>query len=125
MWCPNIIPPPKPFWLLGHVVFYKGPKFAREDQLARYPVYVVRQPDGTWSERRILKWKDPRGSFIYSNNCGQRVVLPNGDILLAFTFGDQPNHRSVAGVLCAFDGKTLRIKKVGPPLKLADRKSVV
>ncbi len=122
---PQYHPSTKTILALGHVVFYKGPKFARGDQLARYPVYVVRQPDGTWSERKILEWKDPRGAFIYSNNCGQRVVLPNGDILLAFTFGDQPNHRSVAGVLCAFDGKTLRIKKVGPPLKLAHKRGLL
>ena len=110
---------------LGHVVFYKGPKFARGDQLARYPVYTVRRADGTWSKRRILEWNDPRGAFIYSNNCGQRVVLPNGDILLAFTFGDKPTHRSVAGVLCAFDGESLRIKKVGPPLKLAHKRGLL
>jgi hypothetical protein len=118
-------PPTKTILAMGHVVFYKGPKFARGDQLARYPVYTVRRSDGTWSKRRILEWNDPRGAFIYSNNCGQRVVLPNGDILLAFTFGDKPTHRSVAGVLCAFDGETLSIKKVGPPLKLAHKRGLL
>ena len=39
---------------LGHVVFYKGEYFARKEQLARYPVYVIRSKDGTWSERKIL-----------------------------------------------------------------------
>lgn len=104
---------------LGHVVFYRGPRFSRNDQLPRYPVYAVRRPDGSWSERRILEWDDPRGGFIYSNNCGQRWTLPNGDILLAFTFGPKSEHRSVAGVLCSFDGERLEIKEVGPPLKLA------
>ena len=46
---PQYHPPTKTILALGHVVFYKGPKFARGDQLARYPVYVVRQPDGTLS----------------------------------------------------------------------------
>jgi hypothetical protein len=64
-----------------------------------------------------LDWDDPRGSFIYTNNCGQRVVLPDGDIMLALTFGDKPTHRSVAGVRCTFDGQTLRIKQVGPALE--------
>ena len=122
---PQYHPTTKTILAMGHVVFYKGPKFARGDQLARYPVYTVRRPDGTWSKRRILEWKDPRGAFIYSNNCGQRVVLPNGDILLAFTFGDKPTHRSVAGVLCGFDGEKLRIKKVGPPLKLAHKRGLL
>lgn len=103
---------------MGHVVFYRGPRFSKKDQLPRYPVYTVRRPDGSWGERQRLEWNDPRGGFIYSNNCGQRIVLPNGDILLAFTFGPKSEHRSVAGVLCSFDGKKLRVKQLGPPLEL-------
>ncbi len=110
---------------LGHVVFYRGPRFSGNDQLARYPVYSVRRSDGTWSERRILEWKDPRGAFIYSNNCGQRWTLPNGDILLAFTFGPKSNHSSVAGVICSFDGEFLKIKQVGPPLKLEHKRGLL
>jgi len=110
---------------LGHVVFYRGAKFSRGDQLARYPVYAVRRKDGTWSERRILKWDDPRGSFIYTNNCGQRVTLPNGDIAMSFTFGDQANFRKVAGVRCSFDGEFLKIKEVGPPLELKHKRGLL
>ncbi|QDT98855.1 sialidase family protein [Gimesia aquarii] len=102
---------------LGHVVFYRGPRFARGDQLARYPVYAVRQKNGIWSERKILEWDDPRGSFIYTNNCGQRIVMPNGDIMMSFTFGPEKDHRMVAGVRCSFDGSELKILEVGPPLK--------
>jgi hypothetical protein len=101
---------------LGHVVFYRGPRFAKHEQLARYPVYVVRRPDGSWSERRILRWDDPRGAHIYSNNCGQRVVMPDGEIMMSFTFGPEANNRMVAGVKCSFDGELLRIIEVGPPL---------
>ena len=101
---------------LGHVVFYRGPTFARGDQLSRYPVYAVRRKDGTWSERRILEWDDPRTETIYSNNCGQRVVMPNGDIMMSFTFGPEANNRMVAGVRCTFDGEFLRVAEVGPPL---------
>lgn len=110
---------------LGQVVFYRGAKFSGNDQLARYPVYAVRRSDGTWSERRNLEWNDPRGSFIYSNNCGQRWNLPNGDILLAFTFGPESKKRSVAGVLCSFDGELLKIKRVGPALKLAHQRGLL
>ncbi len=102
---------------LGHVVFYRGPRFARGDQLARYPVYAVRKKDGSWSERKILKWDDPRGSFIYTNNCGQRIVMPNGDIMMSFTFGSNSKSRMVAGVRCSFDGNELNILEVGPALK--------
>lgn len=101
---------------MGHVVFYRGPKFSRVDQLARYPVYAVRREDGSWSERKILEWNDPRGTFIYTNNCGQRVTLPDGDIIMSFTFGSGEMARMVAGVRCGFDGETLKIKEVGPAL---------
>lgn len=102
---------------LGHVVFYKEPRFARGDQLARYPVYVTRAADGSWSGRKILEWDDPRGGHIYTNNCGQRALLPNGDVQMSFTFGPKPEHRMVAGVHASFDGERLAIREVGPPLR--------
>ncbi len=114
---PEFHPPTGTVLALGHVVFYRGSRFSAADQLARYPVYAVRQPDGTWSERRILGWDDPRGAHIYTNNCGQRVVLPNGEIVMSFTFGSGPQNRRVAGVRCTFDGQQLRVAEVGPPLE--------
>ena len=116
---PQYHPQTKTVLALGHVVFYRGPKFSANDQLPRYPVYAVRSVDGSWSERRILEWDDPRGGFIYSNNCGQRIVLPDGDILLALSFGPESNHRSVATARCQFDGQYLKLKQIGPALKLA------
>lgn len=101
---------------MGHVVFYRGPRFSKKDQLPRYPVYAVRKKDGNWGPRKILEWNDPRGGFIYTNNCGQRVVKPDGDIAMSFTFGPASDARSVAGVLCSFDGETLTIKQVGNEL---------
>ena len=102
---------------LGHVVFYKGEYFARGEQLPRYPLYAIRNADKSWSDRKILKWDDPRGAFIYSNNCGQRVVMPDGQVQMAFTFGPKAEHRMVAGVQATYDGHELKVKKVGPPLK--------
>ena len=113
---PQYHPATKTVLALGHVVFYRGAKFANQDQLARFPMYAVRNQDGYWSERKQLKWDDPRGSFIYSNNCGQRVVMPDGDIMMSFTFGPESKHRMVAGVRCTFDGETLRVAQVGKPL---------
>jgi len=115
---PEYHPPTNTVLAVGHVVFYRGERFSRGDQLARYPLYAVRKADGSWSERRRLEWDDPRGSFIYTNNCGQRIVLPDSDILLAFSFGPQSEGRSVAGVRCHFDGKRLAVKEVGPALTL-------
>lgn len=99
---------------LGHNVFYKGDKFSA-NQPARWPVYCVWN-NGTWGERQKLDWDDPRGGFIYTNNCGQRVTLPNGDIAFVMSFGPRSNGRMAAGVRCRFDGKKLAIEKVGTPL---------
>ncbi len=97
---------------LGHNVYYRGPRFSA-DQPPRWPVYAV-WSNGYWSDRRKLEWPDPRGAYIYTNNCGQRVVLPNGDIVLALSYGRARNRpRSVSGVICAFDGQQLTVKEVG------------
>lgn len=115
---PEFHPPTDTSLALGHVVFYRGPHFSRKDQLPRYPVYSVRHADGTWGERKNLAWDDPRGAFIYTNNCGQRVVRPeDGDIIMSFTFGADSAARSVAGVRCSFDGSDLKIREVGPALE--------
>ncbi len=109
---PEWHPQTKSVLAMGHNVFYSGPKFSA-DQPPRWPIYAVWR-NGQWGPRRKLEWADPRGAQIYSNNCGQRGVLPNGDILLAFTFGSAKNKpRSVAGVICSFDGETLAVKQVG------------
>jgi hypothetical protein len=113
---PEWHPQTKTVLALGHNVFYSGPKFS-SNQPPRWPVYAVWK-DGKWGLRRKLEWKDPRGAYIYSNNCGQRVVLPNGDILLAFTHGDtKTKPRSVSSVICSFDGETLSVKQVGDEIR--------
>ncbi len=109
---PEWHPRTKSVLALGHNVFYSGPTFSR-NQPPRWPIYAVWR-DGQWGPRRKLEWTDPRGAHIYSNNCGQRVVLPDGDILLALTHGgtkDKP--RSVSSAICAFDGEILKVKHVG------------
>jgi hypothetical protein len=99
---------------LGHNVFYREKRFDR-NQPPRCPVYAVWKGNA-WGPRRRLLWDDPRGGYIYSNNCGQRVCLPNGDVLMSFTFGVKDKPRSVCGVLCSFDGSELKIKQTGPAL---------
>ena len=98
----------------GHNVFYKTDRFDRE-QPARWPVYAVWK-DGAWGPRQKLVWDDPRGSHIYANNCGQRVVMPDGDVMMSFTFGVKDKPRAVCGVRCSFDGKELLVKQTGPEL---------
>ncbi|MBL9176773.1 MAG: hypothetical protein JNM65_01845 [Verrucomicrobiaceae bacterium] len=102
---------------MGHNVFYKGKGFDRK-QPPRRPVYAVFK-DGKWSERKPLLWDDPRGAFIYTNNCGQREVLEDGSIAFVMSFGAKETSRSAVGVRCSFDGETLAIQKVGKEIKHA------
>jgi len=99
---------------LGHNVYYRTTKFEK-DQPPRWPVYAVWK-NGEWGPRRKLEWDDPRGSYIYSNNCGQRVVAPNGDVMMSFTFGVKDKPRAVCGVRCSFDGEELRVVETGNAL---------
>lgn len=55
-------------------------------QPPRYPVYVMRDARGVWSEREKLEWDDPRGGAIYSTGSSQYLVLKNGDLLIPVCF---------------------------------------
>ncbi|MCL4195589.1 MAG: exo-alpha-sialidase, partial [Thermoguttaceae bacterium] len=109
---PEWHPASKTVLALGHNVFYSGPIFS-SNQPPRWPVYAVWR-NGQWGPRRKLDWADPRGAYIYTNNCGQRVVLPDGGILMAFTHtAVKSRPRSVSSVICSFDGDTLAVRRVG------------
>ena len=51
----------------------------------------------------------------------KRIVMPDGQIQMSFTFGPQSEHRMVAGVQAKYDGEELKVKQVGPPLKTPAR----
>jgi hypothetical protein len=99
---------------LGHNVFYRGPKFEK-NQPPRGPVYAVWK-DGAWGARQRLEWDDPRGSSIYSNGCGQKVHLPDGGVVMSLTFGAKDQPRCVCGVRCSFDGTRLAVRATGNAL---------
>ncbi|MDR3406536.1 MAG: hypothetical protein P4L99_28890 [Chthoniobacter sp.] len=99
---------------LGQNVFYKTAAF-KSDQPPRRPIYAVWK-EGAWGPRQMLMWDDPRGSQIYTNNCGQRVMMPNGDVMMSFTFGVKDQPRAVCGVRCSFDGRQLLVQETGPEI---------
>ena len=108
--------PTKSVLALGQKVMYSGPRFST-DQPPRWPIYAVWR-DGRWGPRRKLEWTDPRGAYLYSNGCGQRVVLPDGDILLALSHnGVKGKPRSVSVVRYSFDGDVLAVKQVGEEIR--------
>src|SRR5262245_50657157 len=101
---------------IGYTVYYKdGKKHAAQRPL--YPVYFVRRADGSFTAKQKLVWDDPRAADLLSAGCGQRVTLPDGDVLIAVSFGSKEKPlRSATTLLCAYDGKTLTVKKAGTEL---------
>lgn len=97
---------------IGHNVYYDETGRLARPQLERYPVYVVRTPDGEFSQAARVQWDDPRGTAIYTCGCAQRVTLPDGRILVPLSFAPKgKTARSVGSVLCAYDGRTLTIEQ--------------
>lgn len=114
---PEYHPNTKTLILLGEIIYYRNGRYFPE-QPQRFPVYVIRDAKGNWSERKRLEWDDPRNSAIYAMGSSQFVILPNGDLLLPVSF--RPVERaaySVTTLLCSFDGKTIKVKRVGTELK--------
>ncbi len=113
---PEYHSPTKTVLAIGHNVYYRRGVLARP-QGARWPVYVVRAEDSSWSKPQRLLWDDPRGALIYSCGCAQRITLADGDVLVPLTFGDDAaKPRSVTSVRCTFDGRKLAIRDVGKSL---------
>jgi hypothetical protein len=102
---------------MGHNVYYRRGVLARP-QGPRYPVYVVRDASGRWSDPRKLDWDDLRGSAIYTSGCSQRIMMPDGNVLIPLSFGPQGRtDRAVSSAVCSFDGRTLSIDRVGNELR--------
>lgn len=101
---------------VGHNVYYKNGVLANP-QRARWPVYLVRSADGTWSKPQKLEWDDPRGSAIYTCGCSERLVLDDGDVLMPLSYGPEGRvDRMVTSARCSFDGQELKIRAVGSEL---------
>jgi len=102
---------------IGHNVYYDRTGRLARPQFERYPVYVVRTSDGEFSAATKLQWNDPRGTAIYTCGCAQRVMLPDGRILIPLSFAPKgQTARSVGSVLCAYDGRTLTVERCGNEL---------
>ena len=104
---------------IGHNVYYRDNVLARPSE-DRYPVYVVRDADGRWSDRQRIQWDDPRAGAIYTCGCAQRLTLPDGRLVLPLSFGPVGRtDRMVATVRCAYDGRRVTIEESGNALELA------
>ena len=110
---------------MGWNDYYRDEKLTKGNE-ERWPVYVVRHPDGSWSEPRKLEWDNPAANRIKGSNCSQRITLPDGDVLVPLTYGSYGREdRLVSTVLCSFDGEKLEVKKSGNALELAVRRGLL
>jgi len=113
---------------IGHNVYYKDNVLARPTE-NRYPVYVISDAKGNWSDRKKLEWDNPKTTGIYTCGCSQRITLENGNIILALSFGPKERKdrkdRKVCSVLCSYDGKDLTIIKSGNELELAVKRGLL
>ncbi|MFZ4987055.1 MAG: sialidase family protein [Blastocatellia bacterium] len=101
---------------IGEIIYYREGRYFPE-QPPRFPVYIVRDARGKWSERRRLVWNDPRANAIYAIGSSQSVVMENGDVLIPVSFRSKDREDfGVTSLLCSFDGRELRVKKVGSAL---------
>lgn len=110
---------------IGQTLFYKDGRFFT-DQPARHIVYSMQDSAGNWAEPKKLEWDDPRGSRIYVAGCAERVTLANGDILLPLSFAPKERiDNSVAVALCSFDGRSLKIKRLGNELRNTTKRGLL
>lgn len=122
---PTYHPPTGTILSMGWNVYYKDNVLTRPNE-QRWPVYVVRRADGSFSTPRKLEWDDPEAARIYGSNCSQRVTLPNGDLLIPMTFADyEREDRLTATVRATFDGETLTIVERGNAQSLAVKRGLV
>ncbi|MBI1353975.1 MAG: exo-alpha-sialidase [Acidobacteria bacterium] len=122
---PTYHPQTRTILSMGWNVYYKDNVLTRPNE-QRWPVYVVRRADGTFSTPQKLPWDDPEAARIYGSNCSQRVTLPNGDLIIPLTFANyEREDRLVATVRATFDGESLAIQERGNTQSLAVKRGLV
>ncbi|MFA6715932.1 MAG: sialidase family protein [Victivallales bacterium] len=114
---------------IGHNVYYRNGRFCdtlgdfrcREasPQLRRVGVYSVNTGDGRWSERKPICWEEFREYNAFMCGCSQKVILPDGRIIIPFSIGCAGRgDRSFCSLLCDFDGEEIKALKRGNILEL-------
>ena len=115
---------------LGHNVYYRQGRLfdsladftteTLDTVLRRYPVYTVYDPVSGWNGKRLhLEHELFRRCSIYSCGCSQKVILPDGSMIIPLTFGFfDRRDRMVVSCLAAFDGERIMVRAIGSMLML-------
>ncbi len=113
----------KTLLLTGHVARYIG-EHLMPDPRPRQTVYATFDDNaGEWSTPSLLEMPDANRYFSSGSGSGQRVDLPDGDILLpVYAKPLEPARRQydAAVARCGFDGRTLTVKAIGSHRSIAD-----
>jgi len=117
---------------IGHNVYYKGNRFydsigdfnPSDSELKRFPVYTVQDNQGKWTgKREKLRFPEFEDYSIYTCNCAQKIILPDGKMLIPITFGNYC--RSVTSFLCDFNGEDLSVIKRGNVLENSVKRGLI
>ena len=121
---PDYHAPTKTVVAIGHNVYYRNGKlydsladWEKEDGpvLQRYIAYTTMDNNARWSGvRKRLECPEFANCSMFSCGCSQKVILPNGNILIPITFGyfDRKD-RQVSSLLFSFNRNTLTPLKRG------------
>lgn len=104
----------------GHSVVYT-PKWKVVRDRPRHAVYSVYDHErDDWSVWQKLALPDEPKFYNAGSGCTQRYDLPDGTILLPFSFRVPKRNSHVAVARCRFDGETLRYEEHGSELGVDD-----
>jgi hypothetical protein len=80
----------------------------------QFPVYAIRYPDASWSERKRLKYPFFEDCDIWYTACVQISIMPNGNLLLPIYFRKSflDKSYSVCSALCSYDGEDITIQTI-------------
>lgn len=113
---------------IGHNVFYRNNKFfdthgdfrpgQSDHAYQRRSVYSIGDADGQWSPRRRLVWPEFSGCSSFVCGCTQKVLLPDGGLLIPVSIGHWGRKdRMFCTLRCHFDGREITVRQRGDILE--------
>jgi hypothetical protein len=113
---------------IGHNVFYRNNQFfdthgdfrpgQSEHTYQRCSVYSIGEADGQWSPRQRITWPEFDDCSSFVCGCTQKVLLPDGEILIPVSIGHWGRRdRMFCTLLCDFDGRQITVRQRGDILE--------
>lgn len=115
--CPLYHPPTNQVIVTAYDYYYRT-EGSTAPQPPRFSRYVIRRPDGTWTDPQVFDLQDPNQQDI-SCSGSQPLFLPNGNIITPLSYRplDHDERRVVTTAIWSFDGDTLTLVDRGDDLE--------